>query len=183
VISLFGTLTLAALGITAFLALSALVPPGRAALRGLLESYPRSSIAFAWVVALVATLGSLYLSETRKLEPCMLCWYQRIAMYPLLIVLGVALLRRDAEVWKTALPLSLIGACISAYHIAVQWMPSLEVTQCSTSAPCSLRYFVMYGFVTIPVMAGAAFVLISALLGMSAAPPRWRSRQTRFGPG
>jgi len=161
-------LTLAALGITALLALIALVPPGRAALGGVLDSSPRSAIVFAWFVALVATLGSLYLSEIRQIEPCMLCWYQRIAMYPLVIVLGVALLRRDGDVWKTVLPLSLIGACTAAYHIAVQWIPSIEVTQCATSAPCSLRYFVLYGWVTIPAMAGAAFLLIGTLMVISA---------------
>ena len=167
-IPLLGMLTLTALGITALLALTALVPPGRAALGRVLDSSPRSPMVFAWFVALVATLGSLYLSEIRQIEPCMLCWYQRIAMYPLVIVLGVALLRRDGEVWKTALPLSLIGACTSAYHIAVQWIPSIEVTQCATSAPCSLRYFVLYGWVTIPAMAGAAFFLISTLMVISA---------------
>lgn len=157
-----------ALGITALLVLTVVVPAGRGALGEVLDSHPRSAIAFAWLVACVATLGSLYLSEVRQLEPCMLCWYQRIAMYPLVIVLGVALLRRDSEVWKTVLPLSVIGAGTSAYHIIVQWMPSIEVAQCSAGAPCSVRYFVLYGFLTIPAMAGAAFLLISTLMVISA---------------
>jgi hypothetical protein len=168
VIPSLGILTLMALACVVILWVSLALPGGRGGLRALLEVHPRAPLAFAWTVALTATLGSLYLSDVRQLEPCLLCWYQRIAMYPLVIVLGVALLRRDAEVWKTALPLAVIGAAISTYHILVQWLPSVELAQCSTSAPCTLRYFVLYGFITIPAMAGSAFVLISTLLATHA---------------
>jgi disulfide bond formation protein DsbB len=157
-------LTLMGLMGIAALVLSFALPVGRAGLREVVAVHPRAPLALSWLVVLIASLGSLYLSEVRQLEPCMLCWYQRIAMYPLVIVLGVALLRRDVDVWMTALPLALIGGVTSIYHVLVQWMPSIEVTQCSTSAPCSLRYFVLYGFVTIPAMAGTAFLLTSALL-------------------
>lgn len=111
-------------------------------------------------MAAIAMAGSLYLSEIVGFAPCELCWYQRIAMYPLVVVLGVGLLRRDTGVWKTAIPLAALGAVVSAYHVGIQWMPALEVMQCTGGTPCSLRYFVTFGFVTIPVMAGSAFLLI-----------------------
>ncbi|MDH3271231.1 MAG: disulfide oxidoreductase [Gemmatimonadota bacterium] len=144
------------------------MPTARRALVGTFGRQPFALAAFAWIVATIATLGSLYLSDGLGLEPCKLCWYQRIAMYPLVLVLGIALLRRDADVWKTAVPLALVGAGVSAYHVAVQFIPGVELASCSVTAPCSLRYFVSYGFVTIPVMAGAAFLLVAATLAAHA---------------
>src|SRR5262249_61758107 len=78
------------------------------------------SVVFAWIVATVTTLGSLYYSEHAGFIPCELCWYQRIVMYPLVIVLGVAALRRDRKVWITALVFVVIGAPLSLYHWLVQ---------------------------------------------------------------
>ena len=164
VVSALGALTLVALALVV-LALPALATPGgRRALDQGLAPFRRHLLGFAWLVATLAMVGSLYLSDGIGLQPCELCWYQRIAMYPLVVVLGVAFIRRDAEVWKTALPLTLIGALISAYHVAIQFQPSLEVTQCSGETPCSMRFFQLYGFVSIPVMAGAAFLLIAVAL-------------------
>jgi len=121
-------------------------------------------LGIAWLTAVVATAGSLYLSEGAGLVPCILCWYQRIAMYPLALVLLVGYLRADAETWRFALPLSLVGLAISVYHVALQYQPALDVVSCSAEAPCTMRYFAAYGFVSIPVMAGAGFLFVSALL-------------------
>ena len=124
----------------------------------------RHPIGWAWGVALISTLGSLYLSEIVHLIPCSFCWYQRIAMYPLVFVLGVAMVRGDPGVWRYAAPLAGVGLVIAVYHVAIQWQPSLDVGACSSGAPCSGRYLAVFGFVSIPTMAGAAFLLILALL-------------------
>jgi disulfide bond formation protein DsbB len=125
---------------------------------------PRAAVGLACVVAAIATAGSLYLSEIVGFPPCLLCWYQRIAMYPLVLVLGMAWLTRTPGVWKVALPLPLVGGVIAAYHVALQYRPTLNVVACDAANPCSTRFVAAFGFVSIPVMAGAAFLVIAALL-------------------
>ena len=159
-----GTLALFAMAAAVALAITVALSRGRAWLGATLGGNERHLIAWAWVVALIATSGSLYFSDVLKLPPCLLCWYQRIAMYPLVLVLGVGLLRSDSNVWRFALPLPIVGAVISAYHVALQFQPSLEVLACTTGVPCTARVLVVHGFVSIPVMAGAAFLLIATLL-------------------
>ncbi|MBW3534010.1 MAG: disulfide bond formation protein B [Gemmatimonadetes bacterium] len=140
------------------------VPGGRTRLRGALGGQERHPIAWAWIVAAVAAAGSLYFSDGVGLVPCLLCWYQRILMYPLVLVLAVGWARSDAGVWRYGLPLALVGLAVSAYHRVLQARPSLELVQCGTGPPCTGRYLNVFGFVTIPTMAGAAFLLIIALL-------------------
>ena len=97
--------------------------------------------------------------------PCRLCWYQRIAMYPLPVLLGIAWWKRDAGIRRYVVPLALIGLLISTYHILVERFPSLEDSGvCEVSNPCTIRWVERFGFVTIPTMAFAAFALISGLL-------------------
>lgn len=150
---------LLALGLLALLA----TPTGRARFGGL-EGLERHPIGWAWVVAALAMGGSLYLSEVAHLVPCSLCWYQRIAMYPLVLVLGVGLVRAEPGVWRYALPLSAIGLLIATYHITIQWQPTLDVGACTSGAPCTGRYLAVFGFISIPTMAGAAFLLILSLM-------------------
>lgn len=123
-----------------------------------------TAIWLAWVVALVATLGSLFYSEVIGFEPCRLCWFQRIAMYPMAVVLLVGAIRREFQVKYYALPLALVGLAISIYHVFVQRFPALEGTSCDPSNPCSNIWAEVFGFVTIPFMAGAGFILIAVLL-------------------
>lgn len=118
----------------------------------------------AFIVALAATSGSLYFSEVAHFTPCVLCWYQRIAMYPMVAILGIAAFRGDAGVARYALPLAAIGAVISAWHIGVERLPGLPSGACSLDVPCSLIYVEVLGFVTIPTMALAAFLSIITLL-------------------
>jgi disulfide bond formation protein DsbB len=116
----------------------------------------------AWLVALFATIGSLYFSEVRMFVPCALCWWQRIFMYPLVGVLGVATFRQDTGVWRYALPLSLVGLGTSGYHYLLQKVPGLAPpASCAAGVPCSMQYIDWFGFVTIPFLAGSAFLLIS----------------------
>lgn len=122
-------------------------------------------LTLAFIVALVATVGSLWLSEGAGFLPCKLCWYQRIAMYPMTIVLGVAALRRDIGVRWYALPVVAAGATISVWHILIERFPSLSTsTSCDVTNPCSLIWTEHFGYMTIPTMALSAFVLIGTLL-------------------
>lgn len=127
------------------------------ALRGL-------ELWLAFVVATTATLGSLYLSDVADLIPCTFCWYQRIAMYPLVVILGIAAWRSDHGVRIYAAALAGIGAVIAAYHRLMQAFPDLGGGSCSTGVPCTAAYFTLFGFVTIPYMALSGFLLILALL-------------------
>jgi len=126
------------------------------------------ALTLATTVAVVATGGSLYLSEIAHYLPCVLCWYQRIAMYPLVVVLGVAALRRDVQVWRTALPLTVVGAGISSWHVAVEQWPSLGAGVCDATAPCTILWVNEFGFLTIPTMALIGFVTISLLVLVAA---------------
>jgi len=122
------------------------------------------AVSFAWVIATTATLGSLYYSDIANLEPCRLCWYQRIAMYPLVVVLGIAALRRDVAVRIYAVPLAVVGAFIAGYHYLIQWYPSLEGGACGTGIPCSSPYIWRWEFLSIPFMALMGFLAVIALL-------------------
>ncbi len=120
----------------------------------------------AWVIAIVATGGSLYYSEVVNFTPCLLCWYQRIAMYPLVLILGTAALRDDrAGGRRFALPLAVLGVVLSGYHYLLQRFPGLETdVTCGLGIPCSAQWVERFGFVTIPWMAFSAFSVIVVLL-------------------
>jgi disulfide bond formation protein DsbB len=118
----------------------------------------------AFLVALTATAGSLYFSQVALLEPCTLCWYQRIAMYPLVLILGLAAWRADAGVRRYAAPLAAIGAGIAAYHVVLQRLPGLPTVSCSLTAPCNAIELERFGFVTIPFMALVGFLAILVVL-------------------
>lgn len=116
-------------------------------------------------VAIIATLGSLYLSEVVHLIPCKLCWYQRIAMYPLAVILPMAAFRGDSRARLYAATIATIGASIAVYHRVIQAFPTLDTGSCSATGPsCSSPLIEKFGFVTIPYMALSAFLLVLALL-------------------
>lgn len=123
---------------------------------------PRA-MAIAWVVAALATGGSLYFSQVAGFTPCTLCWYQRIAMYPFVILLGVATLRRARSVTGAA-ALAAVGAAVSGYHVALEWVPSLDTGACSLDVPCTLVWFRAFGIFSLPTLALVAFLLILTLL-------------------
>ena len=134
------------------------------AYRSVRETVSPIGLWLAFAVAATATAGSLYFSEIGRLVPCTLCWYQRIAMYPLALVLGIAALRDDTGVRTYAIPLAAIGAVVSTYHIALQRLPGLPSGACSLDAPCSAIELERFGFVTIPVMALIGFASIIVVL-------------------
>ncbi len=125
----------------------------------------------AALVAVTATVGSLYLSEGAHLLPCKLCWYQRAAMYPLAAILVVAAARRDWSVRPFALTLALLGPVISAYHYLIERFPSIEVgTNCDPTNPCTITLIWKFHYISIPFMALSAFALVATVL-LVARPP------------
>jgi len=113
-------------------------------------------------------IGSLYFSEIAHLVPCELCWYQRIAMYPLAPMLGIAAVREDLGIRPYAWVLAASGALIAAYHYVIEWVPNLEATACSAEVPCTVPYFREFGFVSIAFMALCGFLAIATLLYVAA---------------
>jgi len=124
------------------------------------------SLVFAcWLLASIATLGSLFFSEVMGHPPCVLCWYQRICMYPLVLVLPAGLFPFDRKVVRYALPLSLAGALIAVFHLLlVGGYVSENIRPCTQGIPCTEVQIVWFGFVTIPLLSALSFFLISALL-------------------
>ena len=136
----------------------------RGTIDGLRRAIGPTGLWLAFAVALTSTAGSLYFSEVAGFPPCALCWYQRIAMYPLVLILGVAAARGDAGVIRYAGPLAAIGALVSIWHIGVERIPTLPSGSCSLEVPCSTIWVEVLGFVTIPTMALAGFAAIITLL-------------------
>jgi hypothetical protein len=161
----FGVLTVvaAAIAIGAFLLVVTRRVPGW--LRD------EASLPTATAIAFVASGGSLFLSEVAGYLPCTLCWYQRIAMYPLVVILGVATWRRDRQVWRTAVPLAAIGLVIAIWHVVIERRPALGGV-CDPVAPCSLRWVEEFGLLTLPMMAGIGFLAIIALTLAARPQPR-----------
>ena len=129
--------------------------------RDLFRRFPaRFALPAAFIVALIATAGSLFYSEIAGYTPCELCWFQRILMYPQVILLGVALAVKDQKIMRYILWLSGIGAFIALYHYLIQlgFLPgACDVSGYSVS--CSHRFVLEYGYITIPMMALTAFLL------------------------
>jgi len=114
--------------------------------------------------ALAALLGSLYFSEIAGFEPCRLCWFQRIFMYPLTLILLVGIFNNDELLPKYVLPLSIIGMGVSIYHILVENNVFGAESICSVGVSCAVKYVNLLGFITIPVMAFTAFTMITTLM-------------------
>lgn len=182
----FLVLTVVADAVVAFALLCALAALVSRSARATVSRWARAvapqSVVFAWIVATVTTLGSLYYSEHAGFVPCELCWYQRIVMYPLVIVLGVAALRRDRMVWITTLVFVTIGAPLSLYHWLVERVPAFEESSsCSAVTPCSAPWFEKFGFVTLAWMAMSSFLLIGVLMVCTLLGARARPDQTSDG--
>jgi disulfide bond formation protein DsbB len=122
-------------------------------------------IYLAWIIALVATVGSLFFSEVMGLPPCILCWYQRIAMYPLVLIIACGILTQDARMKFYALPLCASGLIISTYHNLLYYgiLPE-SILPCTAGVSCTSRQIEWFGFITIPLLALAAFVCLSVCL-------------------
>ncbi len=185
----FALLALLCAGLVAALLLLALAAGattwGRRALDRVLEELAPRAVPLAALVATVATAGSLYYSEVVGFTPCVLCWYQRICMYPLAAILWIGAVRRDAGVAWYAAPFCVAGPAVSTYHVLVEQWPSLGGgLSCSAEAPCTVPWFTEFGFVTLAWMALFGFLAVGSLLVVAARPrPSGRAAGSGVVPG
>ena len=122
----------------------------------------KNILYLAWFFALVSTLGSLYFSDVLKFPPCVLCWYQRICMYPLVVIIGVGILLREKKLYLYVLPLSIIGFFIALYHNLLYYNILPESTSpCISGVSCTTKFIEWFGFITIPLLSFMGFTLIS----------------------
>ncbi len=122
-------------------------------------------LPFILLLSVSSLLGSLFYSEVALYQPCTLCWYQRIFMYPLAVLVLVSMRRKSKEVVHYILPLAVLGALIAAYNYLIQiqaaWRPLDSAVPCSLNgASCTVKYFFEFGYITIPMMSLTAFLLI-----------------------
>lgn len=138
----------------------------------------------AWVMALIATLGSLYFSEVRGFVPCPLCWFQRICMYPLALLLGIAAYRSDAGIRLYAVPLAVVGWAVALYHVLENFgvVQSLKLCSVGGGVSCNTRWPIFGGegalsrlndFISIPILSLAAFTLVLVFLLLPTRPRRY----------
>ena len=121
-------------------------------------------ILIIWSQALIATVGSLFYSEVMNFIPCDFCWYQRILMYPLVVIYGVYAIKKDVIITIPGLILSGIGIFVASYHYLMQKLPIFEKAASSCGiVPCNSEYVNYLGFITIPFMALIAFTVIFSL--------------------
>ncbi len=139
-----------------------------------IEAVSPAALWLGSLIALVSMAGSLYYSEVAEFAPCDLCWYQRIAMYPLAIILGIAAFRKDAGVRIYTYPLAVIGAVLALYQYVLQLNPSLESGFCGVDASCTERYIWQFNFISFPFMSLVGFAMIVTLLYVAG---RARSRE------
>jgi disulfide bond formation protein DsbB len=118
----------------------------------------------AWAIALASMLGSLYFSEIARIAPCSLCWYQRIAMYPLVFILPIAIIHHDAKIRWYILPLAIIGAIIGLYHNLLSWGIIEEIVACAPGLSCAIQQIHWFGFITIPLLSFLSFIAIIILI-------------------
>jgi disulfide bond formation protein DsbB len=148
--------------------MTAIVAPGRENFQMVAGSIARSAwllLFAAWLVALVSTLGALFVGEILGQTPCQLCWYQRIAMFPLAAMLGIACLADDVSVKKYALPLALAGAAIAFWHMGVFFgIVPQAIEPCGAGPSCSGSEMTVLGGLPLPVASAVAFSAISLLL-------------------
>jgi disulfide bond formation protein DsbB len=124
-----------------------------------------SLIFMSWVVAVFATAGSLFFSEVMEYPPCSLCWYQRIAMYPLVIILWIGSKQAGRITFSFAMPFALVGWITAIYHNLLQYDIIPEgASPCRQGVPCSINYIEWLGFITIPLLSFVAFSMISGIL-------------------
>jgi disulfide bond formation protein DsbB len=118
----------------------------------------------ALLAAWIATCGSLFFSEVLGWQPCLLCWYQRILMYPLAILLAIGIIRRDRGLHIYVLPFSIAGIGVSLYHyllLKTDWLPP---PPCTVGVPCTVDYLDWLGFINIPFLALTAFLIITCMM-------------------
>lgn len=134
----------------------------------MLDFIKKYSLYGAWSAALLSMVGSLYFSNVMNLPPCVLCWYQRIAMYPLVVILAVGIVKKDRNVSLYALPLAIIGFIIAIYHNLLYYniLPE-SIAPCTAGISCTTKLIKVFGFIDIPMLSLLGFAFIVVLLIIS----------------
>ena len=179
VADVLGAMAAMAIAVVVLGAVAALVhAPSRQAIRSVADEHGRTS---AWLVAAIAMGASLWFSDVAGFPPCKLCWYQRIAMYPLVVVLGIRALRpggsRDLRL--AGLVLVAAGLVVNAWHVAIEAFPSLDSGACNATVPCTVRWVEGLGTFTIPRLATVAFVLVGLAIVLDRTDGRGREHGDR----
>ena len=119
----------------------------------------------AWFLSMAAVVISLYFSEVLKFAPCVLCWYQRILMYPLALIIPIGILYKDMKMYRYVIPFSTLGMIVSAYHylLYVGFIPEV-FSPCTTGVSCLTKYIEWLGFINIPLLSFISFTLITLLM-------------------
>lgn len=139
--------------------------PSFSRLRSLVEHSRHLILYAAWLVSIVAFLGSVTFSEVLKLAPCKLCWIQRIFMFPLVFILGTGIIFKDQKVPFYVLPLSLSGLAVSFYHVLLYRgiLPEAKGF-CEAGISCTTKYVEFFGFLSIPALSFLGFLFITTLM-------------------
>lgn len=138
-------------------------------IKNVLQKIDEVSDYIVWAIATGSLFGSLYFSEVMNLPPCLLCWWQRIFMYPLVIITSVAILRKDKNMAYTVLPFAVLGTIVGFYHTLLQWGVIKEtILDCSVNGAvsCGDVQINWFGFMTIPFMSFVAFLGITVLMSL-----------------
>ena len=119
----------------------------------------------AWLLNILSFVGSMYFSNVMMLPPCMLCWYQRICIFPMSFILAVGFLKKDSNVFWYATPLAVVGWIISLYHNLLYYkiIPK-AITACTSGVSCTDKQIEYLGFITIPLMALTSLTITLILL-------------------
>ncbi len=157
-------LAVAAIGWTLLLLWVIVAASGGETRRALIQVVRTNAMRFTLLLSGASMMGSLYFSEVAHYAPCKLCWYQRVCMYSIAIISLVAVVRRERTAAPYVLTLSLVGLFISSYHYLVEWFPQLESRVCAVDVPCTTVWFRELGFLTMPSMAGIAFLAMALTL-------------------
>lgn len=125
----------------------------------------RNALYLAWLTVLMAILGSLYFQYILGFPPCLLCWYQRIAMYPLVWLIPIGIMRRDPDIPLYVLPFGIIGGVIAIYHNLLYYnVISENLAPCVQGASCTTKFIQWAGFIDIPLLSLISFIAITILM-------------------
>ncbi len=124
-----------------------------------------NSAYIAWTIALFSLIGSLYFSEVLGFAPCILCWFQRVAIYPLVLLIPVGILLKDKKLASYILPLSVAGLLVSIYQNLLYYKVIPEAfAPCKIGVSCTTKYVEYFGFLTIPLLSLLSLIAITILM-------------------
>lgn len=130
-----------------------------------MKGYKGYFLYFAWVIAFSGAILSFYFGEIQEIEPCHLCWYQRMALFPLVVLLGIAAYRDDRAIVLYALPFSFIGLFFALYQVIEPYVPFLQSEAlCGRRGDCQDPVFLLFGVLSLPILSGLGFLAISFFL-------------------